>query len=61
MENNSSQSVTRYLIDKVFFSIFLQPIDKRELLGTVNLLPMKKSVGHDNIPIIFIKLIDRII
>ena len=57
MESNSSQSVTRYLTDRVSSSIFLEPVDEREIISTINLLPMKKSVGHDNIPITFIKLV----
>ena len=61
MENNSSQSVTRYLTNRVSSSIFLEPVDERELISIINLLPLKKSVGHDNIPVIFIKLVDRII
>ena len=61
MENNSSQSVTRYLTNRVSSSIFLEAVDERELISIINLLPLKKSVGHDNIPVIFIKLVDRII
>ena len=56
MKNNSSQSVTRYLTDRISSSIFLEPVDEREIISTINLLPMKKSVGHDNIPVTFIKL-----
>ena len=61
MESNSNQSVTRYLIDRVSSSIFLEPVDKKEIISTINLLPMKKSVGHDNIPVTFIKLVVKII
>ena len=61
MENNSSQSVTRYLPYGVSTSIFLEPVDEKEITSTINLLPMKKSVGHDNIPVTFIKLVVRII
>ena len=59
-ENNSSLSVTQYLTDRVSSSIFLELVDENELLSTINLLHMKKSVGYDNIPIILIKLVDRI-
>ena len=61
MENSSSQSVTRYLTDRVSSSIFLEPVDEREIISTINLLPMKKSVGHNNIPVTFIKLVVKII
>ena len=61
MESNSSQSVTWYLTYWVSFSMFLEPVDEREILSTNNLLPMKKSVGHDNIPVTFIKQVVRII
>ena len=61
MENSSSQSLTRYLTDRDSSSIFLEPVDEREIISTVNLLPMKKSVGHDNIPVTFIKLVVKII
>ena len=61
MENSSSQSVTRYLTNRVSSSIFLEPVDEREIISTINLLPMKKSVGRDNIPVTFIKLVVKII
>ena len=61
MKNSSSQSVTRYLTDRVSSSIFLGPVDERETISTINLLPMKKSVGHDNIPVTFIKLVVKIV
>ena len=61
MENSSSQSVTKYLTDRASSTIFLEPVDEREIISTINLLPMKKSVGHDNIPVTFIKLFVKII
>ena len=61
MESNSSQSVTRYLTDRVSSSIFLEPVDKREIISTINLLPMTKLVGHDNISVTFITLVVKII
>ena len=63
MENSCSQSVTRYryLTNRVSSSIFFEPVDEREIISTINLLPMKKSVGHDNIPVTFIKLVVKII
>ena len=61
MENNSSQSVIRYLNDRVSSSIFLEPVYEREIISTINLLSMKKSVGHDNILVTLIKLVVRII
>ena len=61
MEKSSSQSVTRYFTDRVSSSIFLEPVDEKEIINTINLLPMKKSVGHDNIPVTFIKLVVEII
>ena len=61
MENSRRQSVTRYLTDRVSSSILLEPVDEREIISTINLLPMKKSVGHDNIPVTFIKLVVKII
>ena len=59
--NNSSQSVTKYLTDRVSSSIFLEPVVEREIISAIKLLPMKKSVGHDNSPVSFIKLFVRII
>ena len=61
MENSSSQRVTRHSTNRVSSSIFLEPVDEREIISTINLLPMKKSVGHDNIPVTFIKLVVKII
>ena len=61
MENSSSQSVTRYLTDKVSSSVFLESVDEREIISTINFLPIKKSIGHDNIPVTFIKLVVKII
>ena len=61
MENSSSQSVTKYLINRVSSSIFLEPVDEREIISTINLLTMKKSLGHDNISVTFIKLVVKII
>ena len=61
MESNSCQSVTRYLTDGVSSLIFLEPVEEREKISTINLLPMKKSVGHDNIPVTFIILVVKII
>ena len=58
---NSSQRVTRYLTNGISSSIFLEPVDEREIISTINLLPMKKSVGYDNIPVTFIKLVVKII
>ena len=60
MKNNSSQSVTRCLTNWVFSSIFFGPVDERETMRTINLLPMKKTVGQNNISVTFIKLIDRV-
>ena len=48
-ENSNSQRVTRYLTNGVFSSLFLELVDEREILSTINLLFMKKSVGHENI------------
>ena len=61
METNSSQSVTRYLTKRVSSSIFLEQVDEREIISTIDLLPMKKSVGHDSISVTFIKLVVKII
>ena len=61
MENSSSQSVTRYLANRVSSLVFLEPVDEREIISTINLLPRKKSVGHDNILVTFIKLVVKII
>ena len=61
MENNSSQSVTRYLTHRVSSSIFLEPVDERKIINTINLLPMKKLVGHANIPLTFITLVVKIV
>ena len=61
MESNSNQSVTRYLTDRVSSLIFLEPVDEREIISTINLLPIKKSVEHDNIPVTCIKLVVKII
>ena len=47
----------RHLTNKVSSSIFLEPVVERQLLNTISLLPKKKSVGHDNIFVIFIKLV----
>ena len=40
MENNSIETSTRCLTDRVF--IFLDPVDERELPNTINLLAIKK-------------------
>ena len=61
MESNSSQSVIKYLTARYSSSMFLEPVDEREIISTTNSLPMKKSVGHDNILVTFIKLVVRII
>ena len=61
MESNSGLSVTWYLTVSVSSSIFLEPVDEREIISTINLLPMKKSVEHDNISVTFTKLFVRII
>ena len=61
MENTSSQSVTRYLTNRVSFSIVLEPVDEREIISTINSLPMKKSVGGNNISVTFIKLVVNLI
>ena len=61
MESNSGQSVTSYFTDRVSSSIFFEPVDESEIISTISLLPMKKSVGHDNIPVTLIKLVVRII
>ena len=45
MENNSSQSVTRHLTDRVSSSVFPKPVDEREIRSTINLLPMDNIIG----------------
>ena len=47
------------LNDRVSSSIFLEPVDERELPSTSSLLQMKKIAGHDDISVIFANLIDR--
>ena len=42
MKNSSSQSGTTYLTDRASSSIFLEPIDEKEITSTINLLLMKK-------------------
>ena len=52
-EEQQSKCNSRHLTDRIFSLIFLESVDKREIMNIINLLPMKNLVGRDNIPFTF--------